>query len=118
MINFIQPFILSSSLTIIGIYITIQLFSRYSLSQAIRTDGPKSHLQKRGTPTMGGIAIILSVTIATILTSHGQIPSEIKICLILPILCGILGLIDDALKLLQTQICVWKEKPFHRTINL
>ena len=42
----------------------IELLRRLRIGQFIREDGPKTHLQKSGTPTMGGIFIIISVVIA------------------------------------------------------
>ncbi len=39
----------------------IRFFSRQGFGQEIRTDGPQTHLEKRGTPTMGGLAIILAM---------------------------------------------------------
>lgn len=44
--------------------ILIRRFSAEGLGQEIREDGPKSHLRKRGTPTMGGIAIIAGIVVA------------------------------------------------------
>ncbi len=45
----------------------IKILSHKQYGQTIRTDGPQSHLKKSGTPTMGGILILLSVTISTLL---------------------------------------------------
>src|SRR5438105_8971844 len=46
---------------------TIRLLKRLQISQSIRADGPQTHLAKAGTPTMGGVLIITSVVIATLL---------------------------------------------------
>src|SRR5258708_145250 len=45
----------------------ISLLSRYQIGQVVRTDGPKSHLQKSGTPTMGGGLILVAMGIGTVL---------------------------------------------------
>ena len=45
----------------------ISALSRYQIGQRVRTDGPQSHLQKSGTPTMGGGLILVSMMIATLL---------------------------------------------------
>ena len=45
----------------------IERLSRMQVGQNIREDGPKSHLGKAGTPTMGGILIIAAVTASTLL---------------------------------------------------
>ena len=39
----------------------IRVFSRQGFGQEIREDGPQSHQTKRGTPTMGGVAIIIAM---------------------------------------------------------
>ncbi|MGO7763455.1 phospho-N-acetylmuramoyl-pentapeptide-transferase, partial [Rhizobium ruizarguesonis] len=44
--------------------VLIRYFSDAGLGQEIREDGPKSHLRKRGTPTMGGLAILAGILIA------------------------------------------------------
>src|SRR5436190_709903 len=46
---------------------TIRLLKRRQIGQSVREDGPRSHLSKAGTPTMGGILILLSVVLATLL---------------------------------------------------
>src|SRR4051795_5041843 len=45
----------------------IRLLQRMQMGQAIRDDGPKSHLVKKGTPTMGGGLILLAIVIPTLL---------------------------------------------------
>ena len=47
----------------------IKLLERKQMGQAIRDDGPKSHLSKKGTPTMGGGLIILAIIIPTLIWS-------------------------------------------------
>ena len=46
---------------------TIRLLKRRQIGQSVREDGPRSHLSKAGTPTMGGILILLAVIAATLL---------------------------------------------------
>src|SRR6476646_2338266 len=43
----------------------IRLLKRLQIKQSVREDGPRSHLSKAGTPTMGGILILLSIVLAT-----------------------------------------------------
>jgi len=43
----------------------IRLFSKIGWGQFIRQDGPKTHFVKRGTPTMGGIVILLAIVFGT-----------------------------------------------------
>ena len=46
---------------------TIRMLKKFQVSQAIRAEGPKTHLAKAGTPTMGGLLILFSVILATVL---------------------------------------------------
>ena len=52
----------------------IRFLTQIQLSQSIRGDGPKSHLSKSGTPTMGGLIIISALIISTLLWSDFQNP--------------------------------------------
>ena len=52
----------------LGPYV-IRTLTRLKVGQTVRDDGPQSHLSKSGTPTMGGLLILISVTITTLLWS-------------------------------------------------
>ena len=57
---------------LVAIFLTPLLIRRFSaegLGQEIREDGPRSHLRKRGTPTMGGIAILAGIIVAYVATN-------------------------------------------------
>lgn len=70
---------------------------RLSLTQYVRDDGPKTHLSKSGTPTMGGILIILAVLSGVIL--WGDLNNKYILIMILALVgYGIIGLTDDYLK--------------------
>ncbi|PIS22964.1 hypothetical protein COT49_02650 [candidate division WWE3 bacterium CG08_land_8_20_14_0_20_40_13] len=75
----------------------INFLYRFSLREKIRNDGPKTHLVKQGTPTMGGLAFILSVGILTIFFNksayYGYFLAGITF------LAGILGLMEDLFKI-------------------
>ena len=45
----------------------IRMLTRLKVGQAVRTDGPQTHLVKSGTPTMGGVLILVSIGISTLL---------------------------------------------------
>src|SRR5271167_40323 len=45
----------------------IERLSRYQIGQVVRDDGPRSHLPKAGTPTMGGALIIVTTLVSTLL---------------------------------------------------
>ncbi len=65
--------------------------------QPIREDGPKTHLSKRGTPTMGGLMILASVTFATILWADLRNP-YVWVVLLVTLSFGAIGFYDDYLK--------------------
>ncbi len=74
------------------------LRSRQTHGQPIREDGPESHLlTKKGTPTMGGIMILLSVTLSTLLWAD-LTNAYIWIVLFVTLGYGVLGFWDDYLK--------------------
>jgi phospho-N-acetylmuramoyl-pentapeptide-transferase len=66
------------------------------IGQVIQTDGPQTHLGKQGTPTMGGILILFSVFVATVL--WGNLTNHYIFILLLTILLfGAIGFVDDYL---------------------
>ncbi len=74
----------------------IRKLTRMQIGQIIQTDGPKSHLGKQGTPTMGGILILFSVFITTII--WGKLSNHyVNILLLTLVLFGCIGFIDDYL---------------------
>jgi len=72
----------------------IRLLQRMQIGQSIREDGPKSHLSKKGTPTMGGGLILIGIAIPTLLWSDLSNYS-VWIALGTTLLCGVVGYIDD-----------------------
>ena len=74
----------------------IRKLGRMQVGQYIRDEGPESHQQKAGTPTMGGTLIILSVTLATLLWAD-LTNYFIWIVLIVLVGFGTIGFIDDYL---------------------
>lgn len=67
--------------------------------QNIRTDGPKSHLKKANTPTMGGIIFLISMTITSLFFLHGN--PECILVLLTTIGFGLIGFADDFIKILK-----------------
>ncbi len=82
-----------------GPYI-IERLRRLSFTQVIRDDGPKSHLKKEGTPTMGGLMIIGSVVITMLL--WGDLHNRYVLLMLLSIVgFGFIGFYDDYLKVIK-----------------
>jgi len=76
----------------------IAMLSRYQIGQQVRTDGPKSHLQKSGTPTMGGGLILIAMVLGTLLWA--DLSSRfVWILLATTLGFGLIGFYDDYLKL-------------------
>jgi phospho-N-acetylmuramoyl-pentapeptide-transferase len=75
----------------------IEWLKQLKIGQAIREDGPKTHLSKGGTPTMGGVFIIFSVIISMLL--WGDLSNKmIWLTLGAFLAFGVIGFIDDYLK--------------------
>lgn len=77
---------------------TIKYLTSLKAGQPIRGDGPKSHLSKSGTPTMGGVLILISITVAVLL--WGNLANKyVWIALFVTLGFGLIGSIDDYRKL-------------------
>jgi phospho-N-acetylmuramoyl-pentapeptide-transferase len=76
----------------------INLLKDFQIHQQIREEGPRSHESKRGTPTMGGVLIILSVVISTLLWSHLSVV-YVWIAVGATLAFGGIGFADDFLKI-------------------
>ncbi len=82
---------------LLGPHIINILRSKQKKGQPIRECGPESHLAKKGTPTMGGLLILLASTISILLWADIT-NSFIWITLIVTLSYGLIGFIDDYLK--------------------
>jgi phospho-N-acetylmuramoyl-pentapeptide-transferase len=76
----------------------IKILNDYQLGQIVRVEGPKSHLKKTGTPTMGGILIILTVGVSTLLWANLQ-NYFVWVCLFVIFSSSCVGLYDDFVKI-------------------
>ncbi len=74
----------------------IPLLKKLKVGQSIREEGPKSHYKKSGTPTMGGIIIVIALLL-TVLTS-GMMNKNISILILATLGFGLIGFIDDFIK--------------------
>jgi phospho-N-acetylmuramoyl-pentapeptide-transferase len=83
--------------------IAIRVFRRQGFGQAIRDDGPQSHLAKRGTPTMGGTVIIIATLVGYFvahLFSNDRGPSATGLLLLYLFTgLGVVGFLDDFIKI-------------------
>src|SRR3954469_5298106 len=76
----------------------IAMLKEFQIGQQIREEGPRSHQSKRGTPTMGGVLIILSVAISTLLWSNLSV-AYVWIAVGAMLAYGAIGFADDYLKI-------------------
>jgi len=68
--------------------------------QVIRTDGPESHLQKQGTPTMGGVMILAAIVIPTLLWAD-LTNQYVWVVLFITVGYGLIGFVDDYKKVVE-----------------
>lgn len=92
--------LLSFALVCLLAKIIIPKLRKYKLGQNIRQEGPKSHLKKAGTPTMGGVLFIISSIIAVLVSSLAGFvfTNEIILLVLGSTAFGLVGFLDDYIK--------------------
>ena len=112
--QFYTPFSVFQYLTLRGIFsvitaliiswilgpIIINKLNHLQMGQAIREDGPQSHLSKAGTPTMGGVLILLAIFISSVLWADLS-NRYVWIVLLTTLGFGIIGWVDDYRKVVE-----------------
>ncbi|MFD3157431.1 phospho-N-acetylmuramoyl-pentapeptide-transferase [Haloimpatiens sp. FM7330] len=96
----IYSILVSFVLSLIGGPILIPILHRLKFGQNIREEGPKSHMKKAGTPTMGGLIFIVAAIITMIIIVRDP-SDESMIALYAFIAFGAIGFIDDMLKIVH-----------------
>ena len=106
MVQLIIAGVVSFLVSIFTTPLLIRYFHRREMGQEIREDGPQWHAKKRGTPTMGGIAILLGITVGYVVSAivavadgHDGFTASGLIVLGLTLSLGLVGFADDGLKL-------------------
>jgi len=81
----------------------IPYLRKLKFGQSIREEGPQSHQKKSGTPTMGGIIIMFSILVTTIIVTaiYNELNVTIFLLLLVTITFGILGFLDDFIKVVM-----------------
>ena len=102
----IKILIITFAISVICGIITIPILKKLKIGLIERDDGPASHLKKQGTPTMGGIIMIVAIIIATVgaciffsVTNNQELIKRLIPLLIITIAFGMIGFIDDFKKL-------------------
>lgn len=81
----------------------IRKLREFQIGQHIREDGPQSHMKKAGTPTMGGLLIVVSVAVSTLLWANLRNP-YVWIALFGMVGFGAVGFYDDFTKIRKCAI--------------
>ncbi|MDU4939900.1 MAG: phospho-N-acetylmuramoyl-pentapeptide-transferase [Clostridium sp.] len=80
--------------------IIIPMLHKLKFGQNIRKDGPQSHMKKAGTPTIGGLIFLISITLVMIVMRY-KFTSEGMIVLYGTLAFGLIGFLDDILKIIH-----------------
>jgi phospho-N-acetylmuramoyl-pentapeptide-transferase len=90
-------------ITVLFSPIFIPFLKRLKFGQSIREEGPKSHQKKSGTPTMGGIMILFSIIITSLVMTGKFAEPTVKTYLLLLVTFGfgVLGFLDDFIKVVM-----------------
>jgi phospho-N-acetylmuramoyl-pentapeptide-transferase len=78
----------------------IQKLREFQIGQYVREDGPQSHLKKTGTPTMGGILIVIAILVPTVLWSDPANPF-VWVAVFATLAFGAIGFADDYIKVVK-----------------
>ncbi|MEW6275380.1 MAG: phospho-N-acetylmuramoyl-pentapeptide-transferase [Bacillota bacterium] len=92
----LKPFLVSLAVTLLLGPLVIPLLRRLKCGQSVRNDGPSRHLQKSGTPTMGGVMFLAGITLAGLLFA-GKSPDGLLV-LGMTLAFGLIGFLDDFIK--------------------
>lgn len=71
----------------------IRVMRKDGIGQQVRADGPQTHLVKQGTPTMGGVIMLVGIMLTVLLLARWT--PDLILCVVATIATGLLGLLDD-----------------------
>ncbi len=98
-LSMLMPVVIAFGISVILCPIIIPFLRRLKFGQYVRDDGPESHLKKAGTPTMGGLVILVSILL-TSLIYIGRYRDMIPV-LFMTLGFGIIGFLDDYIKVVM-----------------
>ena len=84
---------------LVGPYL-IKRLNEYQIGQSVRDDGPETHLSKSGTPTMGGLLILVSIAVSTLCWADLS-NRFIAVVLLVTLAFGVVGWVDDYRKVVE-----------------
>ncbi|MEG0070869.1 MAG: phospho-N-acetylmuramoyl-pentapeptide-transferase [Raoultibacter sp.] len=91
--------VVAAAITMLLTPILIKILRASRIGQQVRADGPQSHLVKQGTPTMGGMVMLVAVAVTALIV--GKPTPETFLLLGATLVTGALGLFDDASKVVK-----------------
>lgn len=100
-LNVAYAIIIAFIVNVILCPIIIPMLHKLKFGQPIRQEGPKSHLKKQGTPTMGGVMILISFIAASLFFLKGHYNACVVV--LITVGYGVVGFIDDYLKIVKKQ---------------
>lgn len=89
---FIAVFV-AAAVTLVLMPFWIKLLRYRKIGQQIRADGPQRHLQKQGTPTMGGVVILVAILVTCVLLARWSL--TLVLAVLATVLTALLGFLDD-----------------------
>ena len=78
----------------------IESLNKYQIGQLIRNDGPQSHIEKAGTPTMGGLLILISISVSTLCWADLS-NRFVWVVFLVTLAFGVIGWVDDYRKVVK-----------------
>ncbi len=94
--DIVMPMLIAFGLSVLLGPLAIPLLRKMKVGQTVREDGPGTHLKKSGTPTMGGILIMVSMAVTSVLFMKDY--PKIAPVLLLTLGFGLIGFLDDYIK--------------------
>ncbi len=98
-VSILMPVMISFGISVVLCPIIIPFLKKLKFGQFVRDDGPKSHLKKAGTPTMGGLVILVSILLTSLIYVGRY--REIIPVLFMTLGFGIIGFLDDYIKVVM-----------------
>ncbi|PNT93190.1 phospho-N-acetylmuramoyl-pentapeptide-transferase [Clostridium thermosuccinogenes] len=95
----VTVFVITFVLALIAGPILIPILTKLKFGQTVRDDGPKTHFKKMGTPTIGGLIFLIPITLVLMYFSLSY--PKILPMLLVTLGFGVVGLIDDLIKVLK-----------------
>ncbi|MBQ1515977.1 MAG: phospho-N-acetylmuramoyl-pentapeptide-transferase, partial [Lachnospiraceae bacterium] len=101
--KYILDIVLALAISAVATAALIPFLHKLKFGQQIREEGPQAHLKKAGTPTMGGIGFLLAILVCGIIFLVVSRDVRMVPVLLLTLLFGLIGFIDDFLKIVKKQ---------------